>query len=138
MDFLPGEVPQNFIATMQKVKKVAGILVIALFYCISAGFVNTNYDNAGNAVLSKAGMSAFSSVAPLNMHCHTVPGDNQVKTISSMAAKFIRIDFCNLSVIGEHICCTTEQQSGRSISCVTGFLIQQHKRFIMFPFHNFW
>ncbi|HOY32101.1 MAG TPA: hypothetical protein PKW80_09500 [Bacteroidales bacterium] len=123
---------------MQKVNKVTGILVIALFYCISAGLVNTNYDNAEFAVLSKADKNVYSSVAMLNMQCHTVPGDNQVKTISSLAAKFIRIEFCKLSVIDEHFSGVFGQRSGRSIFNVANFFIQKYKKSILFPFHNFW
>lgn len=123
---------------MHKVKKVTGILVIALFYCISAGFVNTNYDKAEFAVLSKAEGSVYSSVALMNMHCHNVPGDNQVKTISSLAAKFIRIEFDKCAVLDEHNSDTTGWRRGSNISGVVNFLIQQHKRFMLFPFHNFW
>ncbi|HOV11340.1 MAG TPA: hypothetical protein PLT47_08790 [Bacteroidales bacterium] len=123
---------------MQKVKKVTGILVIALFYCISAGFVNTYCDHAEYTALSKAERNVYSSVALMNMHCHTVPGENQVKTISSLAAKFIRIEFCKLSVICDHFSGVTGQRPGRSFFYVAIFFMQQYKKSILFPFHNFW
>ncbi|MDD4215671.1 MAG: hypothetical protein PHR81_12745 [Bacteroidales bacterium] len=123
---------------MQKVKKVTGILVIILFYCISAGFVNTNYGNAVFVDLTKAERDFYSSLALVDLRCHTVPGKNQVKNINYLTAKVIRIVFCKLSAIYEHIRCVIGRRFCRNILYSMDFLIQRKKTNILFPFHNFW